>query len=108
MYEKAVRIIEIPTAFSWSGRRDSNSRPSPWQGDALPLSHFRVSCLSFFRIPVLLLIRLALRNSEYAAASPHFARLGLRKNTSQYYLVFSCATGRRAAWLVDGEGFEPS
>ena len=24
-----------------SGRRDSNSRPSPWQGDALPLSHFR-------------------------------------------------------------------
>ncbi len=25
-----------------SGRRDSNPRPSPWQGDALPLSHFRV------------------------------------------------------------------
>ena len=25
----------------WSGRRDSNSRPSPWQGDALPLSYFR-------------------------------------------------------------------
>ena len=29
------------TGFMWSGRRDSNSRPSPWQGDALPLSHFR-------------------------------------------------------------------
>ena len=28
--------------IKWSGRRDSNSRPSPWQGDALPLSHFRV------------------------------------------------------------------
>ena len=27
----------------WSGRRDSNSRPSPWQGDALPLSHFRMN-----------------------------------------------------------------
>ena len=26
----------------WSGRRDSNPRPSPWQGDALPLSHFRI------------------------------------------------------------------
>ena len=26
---------------SWSGRRDSNSRRSPWQGDALPLSHSR-------------------------------------------------------------------
>ncbi len=25
----------------WSGRRDSNPRPSPWQGDALPLRHFR-------------------------------------------------------------------
>ena len=28
--------------LNWSGRRDSNSRPSPWQGDALPLSHFRI------------------------------------------------------------------
>src|ERR1700761_1879556 len=27
---------------SWSGRRDSNPRPSPWQGDALPLSHVRM------------------------------------------------------------------
>ena len=26
----------------WSGRRDLNPRPSPWQGDALPLSHFRI------------------------------------------------------------------
>ena len=26
----------------WSGRRDSNSRHSPWQGDALPLSHSRI------------------------------------------------------------------
>src|SRR5579859_1993661 len=25
-----------------SGRRDSNSRPSPWQGDVLPLHHFRL------------------------------------------------------------------
>ena len=30
----------------WSGRRDSNSRPSPWQGDALPLSHFRTGARS--------------------------------------------------------------
>ena len=29
--------------INWSGRRDSNSRPSPWQGDALPLSHFRTA-----------------------------------------------------------------
>ena len=29
----------------WSGRRDLNPRPSPWQGDALPLSYSRVSTL---------------------------------------------------------------
>ena len=27
----------------WSGKRDSNPRHSPWQGDALPLSHSRIS-----------------------------------------------------------------
>lgn len=32
--------VECPHGPS-SGRRDSNPRPSPWQGDALPLSHFR-------------------------------------------------------------------
>ena len=31
-----------------SGRRDSNPRPSPWQGDALPLRHFRVE-LTLYR-----------------------------------------------------------
>ena len=36
------RLNHLATS-PWSGRRDSNSRPSPWQGDALPLSHFRVS-----------------------------------------------------------------
>ncbi len=29
------------TCDSWSGRRDSNPRPPPWQGGALPLSHVR-------------------------------------------------------------------
>ena len=29
--------------YQWSGRRDSNSRRSPWQGDALPLSHSRMA-----------------------------------------------------------------
>ncbi len=31
----------------WSGRRDSNSRRSPWQGDALPLSHSRMLIFHF-------------------------------------------------------------
>ena len=29
--------------FVWSGRRDSDPRLSPWQGDTLPLSHSRIS-----------------------------------------------------------------
>src|SRR5690349_4648532 len=32
----------------WSGRRDSNPRPRPWQGRALPLSYTRV--LGFRRL----------------------------------------------------------
>src|SRR5699024_5291853 len=26
----------------WSGRRDSNPRPPPWQGGVLPLNYFRL------------------------------------------------------------------
>ena len=29
-------------AYIWSGRRDSNPRPPPWQGGVLPLNYFRV------------------------------------------------------------------
>ena len=28
----------------WSGRRDSNPRPQPWQGCILPLNYFRIWC----------------------------------------------------------------
>ena len=42
-YRLAIAQYTImQTAERKSARRDSNSRPSPWQGDALPLSHFRV------------------------------------------------------------------
>ena len=34
----------------WSGRRDSNSRRSPWQGDALPLSHSRITYYYYIHI----------------------------------------------------------
>src|ERR1700752_519897 len=43
---KLSAFVLHPPAFipiSWSGRRDLNSRPSPWQGDALPLSYSRLS-----------------------------------------------------------------
>ena len=42
-YRLAIAQYTImQTAERKSARRDSNSRPSPWQGDALPLSHFRI------------------------------------------------------------------
>ncbi len=33
----------------WSGRRDLNPRPSPWQGDALPLSYSRLVQIAVYR-----------------------------------------------------------
>ena len=35
------RLQEGITVWKWSGKRDLNPRPSPWQGDALPLSYSR-------------------------------------------------------------------
>src|SRR6202166_926566 len=32
----------VKSVKSWSGRRDSNPRPRPWQGRALPLSYTRI------------------------------------------------------------------
>ena len=59
-FEPTMGVLQTPALTSWlrrrtrnavptsrpgeprrSGRRDLNPRPSPWQGDALPLSHFR-------------------------------------------------------------------
>jgi hypothetical protein len=36
-------------AATWSGRRDLNPRPSPWQGDALPLSYSRIRPEAVYR-----------------------------------------------------------
>src|SRR5438552_15139470 len=38
----------------WSGKRDSNPRPRPWQGRALPLSYSRataVDCITISSLP---------------------------------------------------------
>ena len=41
------KSLEFPLNFwyFWSGRRDLNSRPQPWQGCALPMSYFRNNSL---------------------------------------------------------------
>ena len=52
-------------SFLWSGKRDSNSRLSPWQGDTLPLSHSRImvravdfhKCSAFMIRPSLAVVR---------------------------------------------------
>jgi hypothetical protein len=59
----------------WSGRRDLNSRPSPWQGDALPLSYSRFYASS--SIPgrqILVKPRPKLRLRVFSALNP--ARFG--------------------------------
>ena len=35
---------------TWSGKRDSNSRPQPWQGCALPLSYSRIMICNRFKM----------------------------------------------------------
>ena len=42
---------DVRRRAEWSGRRDLNSRPSPWQGDALPLSYSRFLVV-FHRSPL--------------------------------------------------------
>src|SRR5438105_4527385 len=48
-FEPVMGVLQTPAlplghvAGIRSGRRDSNSRPPPWQGGALPLSYFRAA-----------------------------------------------------------------
>ena len=44
---KVLQTSALPLGYAaiWSGKRDSNPRPQPWQGCALPLSYFRI-CVS--------------------------------------------------------------
>ena len=51
------RLLPLILTFL-SGRRDSNSRLSPWQGDALPLSYFRIIFESKVRFELTLCLRI--------------------------------------------------
>ena len=49
-----VRLpIPPPRQYNESGRRDSNPRPPPWQGDVLPLNYFRIMPTRRFERPTL-------------------------------------------------------
>src|ERR1700744_4742477 len=58
-----IRSLIGHKAATWSGRRDLNPRPSPWQGDALPLSYSRIRPEAVYRAayrPVNAALRLTL------------------------------------------------
>ena len=49
-FEPVIKVLQtfaLPLGYAailinkWSGRRDSNPRPPPWQGGVLPLNYFR-------------------------------------------------------------------
>ena len=41
LQKRKQQVSDLLFSF-WSGKRDSNSRHLPWQGNALPLSHSRI------------------------------------------------------------------
>src|ERR1700729_1679930 len=50
LLHSAVHLVDCCRGDAeWSGRRDLNSRPSPWQGDALPLSYSRLTQIRVYR-----------------------------------------------------------
>ena len=55
-FELGIKVLQTSAlplgyvAIKWSGKRDSNSRPPPWQGGALPLSYFRITMVPQDRI----------------------------------------------------------
>jgi hypothetical protein len=42
LYAAVTYVLDMSDDDFWSGRRDSNPRPQPWQGCALPLSYTRI------------------------------------------------------------------
>jgi hypothetical protein len=48
-FRKFGNIRQARKVATWSGRRDLNPRPSPWQGDALPLSYSRIRPQAVYR-----------------------------------------------------------
>ncbi len=54
-FEPVIRVLQtraLPLGYAAllkteSGRRDSNSRPPPWQGGVLPLNYFRINWLGY-------------------------------------------------------------
>jgi hypothetical protein len=61
----------VKSVKSWSGRRDSNPRPRPWQGRALPLSYTRIRAIGGDEPPA---TGRAMPNAALECNSPRMAR----------------------------------
>ncbi len=59
------------THKNWSGRRDSNPRPRPWQGRALPLSYTRIRAIGGDWLPA---TGRAMPNAALECNSPRIVR----------------------------------
>ena len=92
---KALQASALPLGYgamnaafrrilNWSGRRDSNSRHSPWQGDALPLSHSRICLYNL---------------SDFMKKRKHFARLfqifSEKRSKCSFLALRRCQAGKR-------------
>ena len=75
---------KFPRIKKWSGKRDSNSRHSPWQGDALPLSHSRICLYNL---------------SDFMKKRKHFARLfqifSEKRSKCSFLVLRRCQAGKR-------------
>ena len=49
---KSKKTPALPGLFCLSGKRDSNSRPSAWEADALPTELFPPVIKSFFQLGI--------------------------------------------------------
>ena len=67
-----------------SGRRDSNPRPPPWQGDVLPLNYFRKMPTRGFEPPTLCLQDRCSANWAKSATSAECGRRDSNPHTLRY------------------------
>ena len=77
---------------NWSGRRDSNPRPQPWQGCILPLNYFRKTCMSYF-----------IKSAGEGSRTPTPKALDPKSSASA-----NSATPAYFVKMVSHEGLEPS
>ena len=72
--------------FLESTRRDSNPRPSPWQGDTPPLSHSRILICTLKTAHKLFILKTSVHKRTFT--KPHFV-LSLLRNSVLFMIVRS-------------------